>query len=1017
MSFAISLFDPRYSIHLGGFDRRGCTATLNNATATGLTVSGYFSDLADFVTLYLFDSDDLYGHRDNSKYLPVFDLTGVKVDFDLAIVNCFSPVSSKFQSVFQGALQWIKPDGTNSGSHPPALDVTSQSGGVAANCTITIGGTAANFDRVQIIYSGNEVFDYPLGATDTLTTAAAGLVSQINTANAGNPIAVPFTATNSGPIITVTSTSVNIDGNSIQFLTQYKLTGTTTISPANAKMTGGVDPTSMHIQLDFSSLSLTSLQQAWLTIGPVQPYDSSGSASTLQPFTTLEFSYTISNITLTDPGSKCPLQIADPSSVVADSQDVWSVFNGTFTQELGAYSRGFSQASSTIGDTVTISYSCSSSHDLYLGTALSTDRGKFTVVLDGGSPSTFDCFFPNLAQQLVCRRRIETGVVAGDHTLKLTVAAKNGSSSGNTCYFDYLQAVVPVSPSVPVITYPTVSAACDFDTDQTYKIAPSRLLYVFQQLGFQGDIDVYAGVFFALKRRRRGGFFHSATFTIACPGLFNVGDSFGSNSDQFFIQLGGSSFGDPFGTEVGAAVYPADTLASIAQRICNGINSLFVGVWASSSAGVVTVTTLSPINGFTSFVSYVAGTGTPSGASITLGGDVLAGNEGIWEVDPTQTSPLNRGFTDWISDFAGLVQAASLSCTVAFSQELLAPPDANTSGGAWIQRYSDGSTVLTATEFGTWGVGFVEGISGSTVHQTGHGYIVGYVISDGTNFYTIATVPDADHYTLVSGLPTVGVQVVAQLQTSQCNFNPATVTTYLTACYVQLAALLAAAGLTAPWVQFGEVGWWFFAGGSGPSMAYYDAYTTSAASTSLGRALASFTTPNDSPAVNSFADADFLAAQIQTHIHTIRVAVLAATASTKFELLWPYDVNYKTAYTSPMGLTGIGGQLNRYVNLPSSYVATGSDIDRWLFEGLAWGTTYRDMSKALETINFLDTDTSLTTTVVSYLIPWQIGGCPWGNEWLNANRPTLQFLKFWAIDHVILFSWKLPLPVQQQGAN
>lgn len=1008
MSFAISLFDPRYSIHLGGFDRRGCTATLNNATATGLTVSGYFSDLADFVTLYLFDTDDLYGHRDNSKYLPVFDLTGVKVDFDLAIVNCFSPVSSKFQSVFQGALQWIKPDGTNSGSTPPALNITSQSGGTAASCTITIGGTPAAFGRLQIIYLGNIAFDYIEDATDTLssiinstsanTNGFVGFVKQINDAHTAG--IVPFTATGTGTTITITSSLVNIDGNGIQLVCRAN-NGGATVSPTLAKLTGGVDPTLMHVQLDFSSLSLTSLQQAWLTIGPVQPYDSSGSTATLQAFTALEFSYTLSNITLTDPNSKGPLQIADPSSVVADSQDVWSVFNGTFTQELGAYSRGFSQASSTIGDTVTISYSCSSSHDLYLGTALSTDRGKFTVVLDGGSPTTFDCYFPNLAQQLVCRRRIETSVAAGDHTLKLTVAAKNGSSSGNTCYFDYLQAVVPVSPSVPVVTYPTVSAACDFDTDQTYKIAPSRLLYVFQQLGFQGDIDVYAGVFFALKRRRRGGFFHSATLTVA--GTLDPGAGFGA-SDAFFVNIGGTS--------LGVAVYPADTLNTVAQRFVDAINGTFVGVYAVSALGVVTVTCLSPINGFTISVSH-----TTTSATWALGGDLLAGNEGIWEVDPTQTLPLNRGFTDWISDFAGLVQATGLSCTVAFSQELLAPPDANTSGGAWIQRYSDGSTVLTATEFGTWGVGFIQGISGSTVHQTGHGYIVGYVISDGANFYTIATVPDADHYTLVSGLPTVGAQVVAQLQTSQCNFNPATVTTYLTACYVQLAALLAAAGLATPWVQFGEVGWWFFAGGSGPSMAYYDAYTTSAASTALGRALASFSSPNDSPTINSFADADFLAAQIQTHIHTIRVAVLAATASTKFELLWPYDVNYKTAYTSPMGLTGIGGQLNRYVNLPSSYVATGSDIDRWLFEGLAWGTTYRDMSKALETINFLDTDTSLTATVVSYLIPWQIGGCPWGNEWLNANRPALQFLKFWAIDHVILFSWKLPLPVQQQGAN
>lgn len=1006
MSFAISAFDPRYSVYIGGFDRRGCTASLNNVSQTGLTVSGYFSDIADFVTLYLFDMDDLYGHLYSSKYLPPLDLTGVVLDFDLVTVNCFNPTSVKFSSTNWNALQWIKQDGTNSGFSPPRIPITSVTGAIAASCTYTLSSSSSPIvgDEVNLIYLGNVQFDLIIGSTvnsvvvTTLAQAATAMAYLVNNYNYVAGGFEPLTATSSGVTFTVSYGNPGADGNSVQLLS-FEKNGTTAISPLGlSNLSGGVEPTSIHVTFDFSAMGITSLRQCWLTIAPLPDY-STGSGPGLLSFAQKEFSFTISNIVLTDPGSKCPLQIANPSSVVVDSQDAWSVFNGTFTQELGAYSRGFSQASSTIGDTVTISYSCSSSHDLYLGTALSTDRGKFTVVLDGGSPSTFDCFFPNLAQQLVCRRRIETGVAAGDHTLKLTVAAKNGSSSGNTCYFDYLQAVVPVSPSVPVVTYPTVSAACDFDTDQTYKIAPSRLLYVFQQLGFQGDIDVYAGVFFALKRRRRGGSFLSASVTLGGSSV---------SGDSYFLDIGGTS--------VGVGVTPYDTLTTLAQRMVNAVNALFVGIQATSSGAIITLTVLSPINGFTlSATSGIHVTVTIAGAigNASNGG----GNEGIWEVDPTQTSPLNRGFTDWISDFAGLVQATGLSCTVAFSQELLAPPDANTSGGAWIQRYSDGSTVLTATEFGTWGVGFVEGISGSTVHQTGHGYIIGYVISDGTNFYTIATVPDADHYTLVAGLPTVGAQVVAQLQTSQCNFNPSTVTTYLTACYVQLAALLAAAGLTTPWVQFGEVGWWFFAGGSGPSMAYYDAYTTSAASTALGRALASFTTPNDSPAVNSFADADFLAAQIQTHIHTIRVAVLVATASTKFELLWPYDVNYKTAYTSPMGLTGIGGQLNRYVNLPSSYVATGSDIDRWLFEGLAWGTTYRDMSKALETINFLDTDTSLTTTVVSYLIPWQIGGCPWGNEWLNSNRPALQFLKFWAIDHVILFSWKLPLPVQQQGAN
>jgi len=1017
-------------MYLRGFDRRGCTASLNNATQTGCTVSGYFSDAADFVVLMLVDADDLYGHLYTSKYLPTFDLTGVVVNFDLATTNCFSPTSLKFPSVPWSSLSYIDNLG-NSGTK--LLPITATSGGVSASVVITVGGTPSAFDRVYIVYSGNTVFDYLEDATDTIssiinstsanTNGYIGLVKQINNANLADPIANPFTAVGTSTTITITSTTFNADGNSVQFLCMQKLpTLGTTITPVNAKLTGGSDP-SIRVTLDFSGMSIPMLRQAWLTIAPAQPYDSSGSTSTLEPFTTQTFSYVLSSISIADPGSLCPLSVAGPLSVVVGSQDVWSTRSGsgwTYTQ--GPYFQGFCYASATVGDTYTIKYSNNSSHDLYLGSSLYSDRGKFTCVLDGGAPVSIDCYL-NSSAAVQTRRLIATSVAGGDHTLVLTVATKNGSSSGNNCYFDYIHAVVSAAPVVVGSPLSGVSAALDYDTDQTYKLAPARLLYIYQTLGFAGDIDLYAGVFFALKRRRRGGLFNSVTVTIAATGTLNPGNSFGANGDQFFIQLSGTAYGSG-GTAFGAAVFPADTIDSICQRLVNAFNASFVGVWATyTGSGVITITTLSTINGFTSFVHYTAATvGTPSGASITLAGSLLSGsagggNEGIWEVDPTQTSPLNRGFTDWLSDFAATMSGAGLTFTTAFSQELLAPPDVNTSAGAWIQRFASGATVLTVTEFGTWGLGYVAGVSVGVVHQVGHGYIVGYSLSDGTNFYTVATVPDADHYTLVSGAPTTGAQIVCQLQTSQCNFNPSTITAYLTNAYKQSAALLGSAGIAAPQLQFGEAGWWFFPGSSyadTQGMAYYDAYTTSAASTTLGRSLATFSTPNDSPSINSFADANFLYSQLQTHLHSIRAAVLAATSGCLFELLFPNDVNLGTVYIDPMGQASIGGQLNAYVNLPPAYKTTGSDIDILKMEALAWGTTYGNLTEAIASMNFGQTGSGMSWPLADsrYLIPLQNGGCPWPLEYLESQNSSLPLVVFWALDHIILFHWTNQMPQQ-----
>ncbi|HYW46753.1 MAG TPA: hypothetical protein VE959_28055 [Bryobacteraceae bacterium] len=93
-------------------------------------------------------------------------------------------------------------------------------------------------------------------------------------------------------------------------------------------------------------------------------------------------------------------------------------------------------------------------------------------------------------------------------------------------------------------------------------------------------------------------------------------------------------------------------------------------------------------------------------------------------------------------------------------------------------------------------------------------------------------------------------------------------------------------------------------------MAFYDADTTAAATAALGRALATFHTPNDDPSVNGYADANFLAARLKAFADAIRAYVLATYPSASFELLWPMDVN------DPDNC-----KLMRYVNLPATWTA------------------------------------------------------------------------------------------------
>jgi hypothetical protein len=823
---AISKFEPHRTLYLRGFDRRGCAASLHSASSSGFTVSGVFSDIADFVVVVLFDADDNYGHLFTTRYLPDFNLTGVVVDFDLAITNGFYPGSSKSQSVPWGMLSWITSSGTP-GTTP--LNITSTTGEVAASATFTLAGTPTSGDRVQIVYLGNVVFDSNVfGAITTGETLGAIATAMAAAINAATSSVIPLTASSSGAMITITCTQPGQDGNTIELLSMYNSAGNTTISPALAKLTGGVDPTSFHVTLDFSAMGLASLRQCWLTLAPSLPIDSGGVNPTLVPFTAKEFSYVFSSWTLTDPDSNTPLSVAGPGSVVVSSRDWWTSFSGSgWAQQVGAYFEGFARASAHSGDSVTIEYSCQSMHSLYLGTVLGAGFGTFDVTLDSVSQTPLDCALSS-GGPLPARRLLASSVAAGTHTVVLTL------SSSATCYFDFLQAAVLSDVQDPAVTYSTVNAAADFDTNQTYQIAPERLLWIQQRMGFTGDLDFYAGVFFALKRIRNGGSFHHATVTLS--GTFNSGDvvwvTAGGTFPNSGTTISGATTkgGNPSGigiggTVFGVQVYPADTLTTLAQRIVDAINGLFVGVCAAptATAGQLTVTVLSPINGFTFDVSLATG----AAGSLAVAGDIgvmvagapVGGQEGVWGVDATQTSPLNRAFKDYLTDMATLMQAAAQTMTVAFSQELLAPPDANTSAGAWSQRFADGTTVLTDTEFGSWGSGYVEMVSGGTVQQTGHGYITGnsahFANSTQTGEWYLVVV-DANHYTLGVEIansggytPDAGDAVFIDLQTSQCAFNPSTVTAYLAYCYVQASSILNGAGLT-PWLQFGEVGHWFF---------------------------------------------------------------------------------------------------------------------------------------------------------------------------------------------------------------
>ena len=168
--------------------------------------------------------------------------------------------------------------------------------------------------------------------------------------------------------------------------------------------------------------------------------------------------------------------------------------------------------------------------------------------------------------------------------------------------------------------------------------------------------------------------------------------------------------------------------------------------------------------------------------------------------------------------------------------------------------------------------------------------------------------------------------------------------------------------------------WWFQANASG--MAFYDADTQAAAQSALGRALATFHTPNDDPSINSYADANFLRTRLYNYVAAIQSYVLSQCPSAVFELLWPMDVN------DPDNC-----KLLRYINLPSQWKArAGSGFDTFLIEGYQYPGINHNLDQANRCAQYPLTELAWDQAHCRYLMGLYYGTWPWLREFVNVNR-------------------------------
>lgn len=913
-SETLTALQPHRSMHLQGTNRTGAMGAMTDATESGFAVGGVFRDQADFTKLILYDADDFYGHWRTTKYLPNFDFTDCVLSFDAKYTNLFPLESLKYASIFQTAISVAYNDGTST-TIPLQSHILTGAGMTPASGVYTVSASpAVAADRCQIWYL-NLVYDYIAAGGETAATLAANLAAQINASNwaaltptmaifadangaaitiwaarygtvntagdivnfatgynfltlkEGSPIqinGVVYTIADGGVISPTnlkltTSAGVQtgvayvapghgVDGNSIALYTLHK-TATLSISPAASHFSGGTTATSLSLSIDFKAIlgsaNAAKIRQLSMVFAPELIYDPDTSHFALEAYQSTNWSAVFSNWKTT--GAPV-LQIAGAGSVRVDSANAGAVYSGAgWSSVTGQYHHGSAKTDKTNNDKVTVTYSCNHAHDLYLGTQLFTDCGIVAVTVDGEAPDNFDAYLPVISP-LITRRLIEPGLAAGTHVIEIRVTnSKNASSSDFNFTFDYLEAAVRSEPAQVTEISLNRSAATDYDTQHSYALPPERLVWMMRNLGLRGDWNHYIGAFYWPNRVRHGGNFHAATVTFA--GAFSWGDGLGAGgADSILLTIGG--------TTIGKTVFPEDTITTIAAHFAYAINSIFVGVRAIAVAGVLTITVLSPINGFTISKSYTAATAAydagvtyPIGywatfgghlyqslqnanlgnqpdispawwqdfgvaGTVTLAGSLVAATEGTWVVDSTARG-LNQGANNWHRDFLAVLAAQGFSATISFSQELAGTLDAPP-GIVWRQRYYNTQPVQTGTFVGTDGVGFIENVAGGgpyTITMAGHGYYDYDTVNVLTRGTWIITVTDVNTFVLETPVgsvvaPQVGDTVNRSWQSHQLAFS-SLVGTFVGAGHLAIARLFDAAGLT-PRLQMGEVGHWFY---------------------------------------------------------------------------------------------------------------------------------------------------------------------------------------------------------------
>jgi hypothetical protein len=879
--------------------------------------------------------DNVFEHP-QLRNLPDGDLSGITLTYQEQRVNCI-PLDSTISPTVDWPYLRIWSDQPDPYKVPLLDYATPVSEGVTpASATFTLCGILTPDDMVQLAWDEEHFFTTIEGDDDTPDNAVNRMAYAINQSSA------IVTASVSGPAITLTIKSgcaayAGANGNRLGAYGLVAGTGGTEFwSPATVQFSGGQSVMTRSFCLPFGELYLDKANKAnkvptnnvrmmrWTYAADLQP----------AAYRRSEFSVTVSDWSIT--GTGLTYSVAGPGSRRIEDNSSTLTYSATLgfpdwdASSPGNFSSGSIHFTTTQFATCTYQFVADQSFAVYIGTRRGASCANLSVFLDGIQTAAAS-LADGLEDSLV---RVPAGTVQpGPHKL----VVQHTGDPGTRLWLDFIDLVVPTQELPAFNPSPSTTLATDWDTLHSIALAPERTAWLIDKLGFTGRANHYAGALWFYELIRVGHVYASAT--IEFTGRVVIGEW-----TTLSVGFSGSTLGPSNITHLHLS---GDTTDTIAKAFELRINSGYTSIWATASGPTLTIQSRlmgDDGNNITvSAATYSPGDSAPGliliASSPQLAGGIDGDDNGVGELLSARF-PKDKDL------------AAYAVANRGWRTDLNATPRINRAARDWSRSY----------------------------YQA----LKGYGIEVTAAFSTELQNGDPSTAAAIAQRYPSNTPAVVTTPALQTNFSPVSLA-FWQQVYADMAQVMADAGQT-PYLQFGEVQWWYFADDAS-GLPFYDDYTKAQFFTRYGRTIDTIVNNTVDPALHP-QEAEFLPTLIGNFTRAIREFVRQTQPSARFEVLYPCDTN--------------DYPFTRVVNLPLDDW-TPSALDCLKTENFTF-TGERNLVLASGSVAF-PIQLGFPTSKASHLIGISDPTWPWQKEANLSTSAGLESVVLFALDQYCLIGY------------